>query len=72
MAVGHVLTQADVAHQDQAGDFAFDGAGGLLHDAVVGPGSGGYVIFFVGKAEENHRGHAQGINFLRLFYRFIH
>ena len=72
VSVRHVFAEADVAHQNQVGDFALHGSGSLLHDAVVGPGSGGDVIFLVGKTEENHRGHAQGVNFLRLFHRFIH
>ena len=72
VAVGHVFAEANVAHQDQVWDFAFHGAGSLLHDAVVGPGSGGDVIFLVGKAEENYRGHAQGVNFLCLFDGLIH
>ena len=68
----HVFAEADVAHQDQVRNFALHGAGGLLHDAVVGPGSRGDVILLVGKTEENHRRHAQGVNFLRLFHRLIH
>ncbi len=70
--MGHVFAEADVAHEDQVWDFALHSAGGLLNDAVVGPGSAGDVIFLVRKAEENHGGHAQGVNVLRLFHRFIH
>jgi hypothetical protein len=72
MSVRHVFAEANVAHQDQVWHFAFHGTCSPLHDAVVGPGSGGDVIFLVGKAEENHRRHAQGINLLCLFYRFVH
>src|ERR1700722_6034693 len=68
----HVFAQADVAHQHQARDFAFHGARSLLHNTVVGPGSGGGLIFLVRKAEENYRGHAQRMNVVRLFHRFIH
>src|SRR6266446_1577122 len=72
MAVRHVFAETDVAHQDQARDFAFHRACGLLHDAVVRPGSGGDVVFLLGKAEEDHGGHAERINLLRLFHRLIY
>ena len=52
MSVTHVFAEADVAHQDQPGNLALHGARGLLHDAIVGPGSSGHFVFFVGKAEQ--------------------
>ena len=72
MPVRHVFAEADVAHQNQIWHFALHRASGLLYDAIVGPGSGGDVIFLVGKTEQNHRGHAQRMDLLRLFDRFIH
>jgi hypothetical protein len=72
MAVRHVFAQANVAHEDQAGNFAFDGAGGLLHDAVISPGSGGDLVLFVGQAEQNYRRHAQGMYLLGLGHGFVH
>src|SRR5580704_9987022 len=72
MSMGHVFAETDIAHQNQIRDLAFHGAGSLLHDAVVGPGPGRHVVFLVGQSKENYGGHAQGMNLLRLFYRFIH
>ena len=68
----HVFAKANVAHQDQVRHFALQSACGLLHNAVVGPGSSGNIVLLVGKTEENHRGHAQRVNFPRLFYRLVH
>src|SRR5713226_3108822 len=67
MTMRHVFTKADIANQNEVRNFALDGARRLLHDAVVGPGSGGYFVFFLGQAEQNYRGHSQGMRFTGLF-----
>ena len=55
VTVRHVFAKADVAHDEQAGNVALDGAGGALHDSVVGPSPGGDLVLLFGKAEENDR-----------------
>ena len=65
------MAKANVAHQDQIGHFVLHCAGGLLHNPIICPGSGGNVIFPVRQTEENHRGDSEGMNFLRLLHRFI-
>src|SRR5260370_11625452 len=71
MTMRHVFTKADIANQNEVRNFALDGAGRLLHDAVVGPGSGGYFVFFLGQAEQNYRGHSQGMRFTGLFHHLV-
>ena len=62
MSVRHIFAKADITHQNKTGDFAFERARCLLHDAVVFPRSGSNFVFLVGKTEENHRGHAESMN----------
>ena len=71
MTMRHVLAKADVANKNEVRNFALDGAGRLLHDAVVGPGSGGYFVFFLGQAEQNYRGHSQPTRFTGLFNNLV-
>src|SRR5260370_37252902 len=71
MTMRHVFTKAAIANQDEVRNFALDGAGRLLHDAVVGSGSGGYFVFFLGQAEENYRGHSQPLRFAGLFHNLV-
>ena len=71
MSVRHVLAQADVAHQQQAGHFALDGARRLLHDAVVGPGAGGDFVLRLRQAEEDDAGNAQRLHLGALLHRFV-
>src|SRR5882762_3129203 len=67
MTMRHVFAKADIANKNEVRNFALDGAGRLLHDAVVGPGSGGYFVFFLGQAEQNNRGHSQRTRLTGLF-----
>ena len=71
VAVRHVLAQADVSHDDQVGDGGLDGAGGPLHDAVFGPGSGGDLVFRLRQAEENDGGDAEGMDLAAFLDRLI-
>ncbi len=72
MAVRHVFAQADIAHQQQAGDLALDGASSLLHNAVVGPGVGGNLVLRLWQSEEDNAGNAERFHFGALLYRFVH
>src|SRR5260370_39008191 len=71
MTMRHVFTKADSANKNEVRNFALEGAGRLLHHAVVGPGSGGYFVFFLGQAEENYRGHSQPLRFTGLFLNLV-
>src|SRR5258707_8741273 len=71
MTMRHVFTKADIANQNEVRNFALDGAGRLLHGAVVGPGSGGYFVFFLGQAEQNYRGHSQRTRFTGLLNHLV-
>ena len=66
MSVRHVFAEANIAHDDELGDFALDGAGGLLHDSVFRPGAGGDFVLGFGQAEEDDGGNAQGGGLARL------
>ena len=68
----HVFAQANIAQDDELGDFALDGAGGLLHDSVVRPGAGGDLVLGLGQSEEYDGGNAQSGGLARRFHRFIH
>ena len=71
VAVRHVLAQANIAHQQQAGHFALDGARRLLHDAVIGPGAGGDFVLRLRQAEEDDAGNAQRLHLGALLHRFV-
>ena len=71
VTVRHVLAEADVAHDEQVGDGGLDGAGGLLHDAVFGPGSGGNLVLGLRQAEENDGGDAEGVDLAAFLDRLI-
>ncbi len=60
------------ADDEQVGNFALDGAGRLLHDAVVRPGSGGGFVFFFRQTKKNHGRNAERMRFVGFFDGFIH
>src|ERR1700720_4291736 len=72
MSVRHVFAQAHIAHDDELGDFALDGPGGLLHDSVFRPGSGGDLVFALGQTEEYDGGNAECGGLACRFHRFIY
>ena len=67
----HVLTQANVSHQQQAGHFALDGARCSLHDAVVGPCASRHVVLRLRQAKENDTGNAQRLYLGALLHRLV-
>src|ERR1700680_339717 len=71
MTMRHVFAKTDIADKNEVRNFALDGAGRLLHDAVVGPGSGGYFVFFLGQAEQNYRENSQRTRFTGLFNNLV-
>ena len=72
MSVRHVFAEANIPNNDEFGDFALDGAGGLLHDSVFRPGAGGDLVFGFRQPEKNDGWNAQRGGFPRLLHRFIH
>ena len=72
MSMRHVLAQADIAHQQQAGHFTLDGARRLLHDAVVSPRAGGDFVLRLRQAEQDDAGNAERLDLGALLHRFVH
>ena len=68
VAVAGVLAEADVGDENKffGGGDLFDCTEALLNDAVVVPGAGGLLIFFVGQAKEQKAANAQPRPLLQL------
>ncbi len=60
VAVAGVLAVADVGDDDEFGVGGFDGADGLLDDAVVVVRAGGLLVLVLGDAEEDDAADAEG------------
>ena len=71
MAVLHVFAQADIGDDEQLGQLLLQQPHGLLDDAVGGVGAGGFGVFAVGNAEQQHGRHAQLVRAGRLAQQFI-
>jgi hypothetical protein len=73
VAVGGVLTEADVGDEDEGieGTVLFEGAEALLDDALFVPGAGALFVFGFGEAEEEEATDAEGGAGLGLFEGFV-
>ena len=71
MAVLHVFAQAHVGDDQQRRQFFFQQPHGLLDDAVLGIGAGGFRVFVVRNAEQQNRRNAERVGANGLAQQFI-
>src|ERR1700674_2040113 len=71
MTMRHVFAKADIANKNEVRNFALEGAGRLMHHAVVGPGSGGYFVFLLRQAEQKYRRHSQRTRFTGFLHNLV-
>ena len=71
MAMRSVFAQADVGNDQERGQFFFQQAHGFLHDAVWGVSAAGFVVFFIGNAEQQNRRDAEGVGGGGFAHNFI-
>jgi hypothetical protein len=69
--VRHIFAQAHVSHDEETRNLAFNGARGLLNDAIVSPGSSGFLVLRFRQAEKDYRGNAERGDIATLFDGFV-
>ena len=71
MTVAHVFAQADIGHDEQSGQFAFQLAHRTLHNAVFGVGTAGTLVLLWRDTKQDHRRDTGLVRCRRLTHNLI-